>query len=78
MADGHVATASKRLRGSESDFHALLAGWHSEIADARRAEGRVHERNRPRPQLGLMPEHGLQGELRQMDDSEHGSWSVKQ
>ena len=71
MADGDGAATCERLRWSEPGFDALPAGRHGKIANAGRGERRVHKSNRLRPKLGLMPERGLQGELRQLENSEH-------
>ena len=72
MSDEHVAASRQRLSRRQSLRPAGLARGRGEVHDARRGERRVHQGDGLHPQRRLVTERRLQGELRQVDDGEHG------
>src|SRR6266511_3249857 len=72
MSDDDLAASGECLRGRQTCGHADPPGSFGDITHAWRGEHRVHQRDGLRPQFRLVPERGLQRELWQMDDGEHG------
>ena len=73
VADADAGASRQRLGGGLSAFHASVSGRRGHFQDDRGAARRVYQCHRLFPEFRRQPQCGLERELRQVNDGEHGA-----